>query len=288
MSGTPTPETELERIQGPSGWFSRERGRRRRARALASRADLSDLRAPGLGGGHAGGGRRGDGERRVVVGLEVTVADVRKAPRLIVITDRESGPLDVWLRHLEELLAGAAPGSVQVMLRDRQLAIRERRHFGELLRQLTEQHHQSLSVSDRLDLAVLLRADAVHLSEASVSTADARAFARLHGQRWAVSAAAHAPERWLTASDDALLLSPVMAPRKGRPALGLEALRQARLASRQRPEGLGACRLFALGGVTSGNARALLDAGADGVALIGELFEPGAPSALVRALGIPR
>jgi thiamine-phosphate pyrophosphorylase len=220
--------------------------------------------------------------------LEVTHGDAMNAPRLIVITDRESGPLDVWLRHLEELLAVAEPGGVQVLLRDPRLPIRERRQLGELLRQLTEQHRQSLSVGDRLDLAVLLRADAVHLSEASVTTEDARAFARLHGQRWAVSAAAHAPERCLTASEDALLLSPIMAPRKGRPALGLEALRRARSACGERSEALGNCRLYALGGVTSQNARALLDAGADGVALIGELFEPRAPTALVRALGIQR
>lgn len=210
------------------------------------------------------------------------------APRLIVITDREGGPLDMWLRHLEELLAAAEPGSVQVLLRDPRLAIRERRHFGELLRGLTERHRQSLSVNDRLDLAVLLRADAVHLSEASVSAADARDFARLHGQRWAVSAAAHGIERCLTASEDALLLSPLMAPRKGRPALGLAALEQARRACRERSTELGRCRLYALGGVTSENARALLDAGADGVALIGELFEPSAPRALVSALGIQR
>lgn len=209
-------------------------------------------------------------------------------PRLIVITDRESGPLDVWLRHLEELLAAAEPGAVQVLLRDARLPIRERRHFGELLRELTEQHCQSLSVGDRLDLAVLLRADAVHLSEASVTSEDARLFARLHGQRWAVSAAAHDPERCLTASEEALLLSPIMAPRKGRPALGLEGLRRARSACEGRPEALGSCRIYALGGVTSENARALLDAGADGVALIGELFEPGAPTALVSALGIQR
>ena len=137
--------------------------------------------------------------------LEIPDADLMTAPRLIVITDRESGPFDVWLRHLEDLLAAAEPGSVQVLLRDPRLAIRERRELGELLRRLTEQHRQSLGVSDRLDLAVVLRADAVHLSEASVSAADARAFARDQGHCWAVSAAAHAIERCLEASEDALL-----------------------------------------------------------------------------------
>lgn len=220
--------------------------------------------------------------------FEVTGGHVTTAPRLIVITDRESGPLDVWLRQLEELLAAAAPGSTQVMLRDRRLPIRERRDFGELLRRLTEQHRQSLAVNDRLDLALLLRADAVHLSEASVSVVEARAFASRQGQRWSVSAAAHDPERCLTANGDAVLLSPVLGARKGRPALGLGVLSEMRRRWSERAPELGSCRLYALGGVTAQNARALLDAGADGVALIGELFSPGAPRALVSALGIAR
>lgn len=216
------------------------------------------------------------------------VVTAMTAPRLVVITDRERGPLDVWLRHVEWLLAAAQPGSVEVLLRDRLLPVRERQRLGVSLRALTERYRQSFSVNDRLDLALLLGSDAVHLSEASVSTADARAWGGLHGRRWRVSAACHAPERYLTATEDALLLSPILEARKGRPALGWAAVAQARELCRGRAAELGRCDLYALGGVTSRNARALLDAGADGVALIGELFEPGAPRALVKALGIER
>lgn len=210
-------------------------------------------------------------------------------PRLIVITDRTRGPLDSWLAQLEGLLERARAGSVEVMLRDPELPVSERYQLGQLLRGMTQRYGQSLSVSDRLDLALLLDAQAVHLSEASVAPADARAFARSRGRSFRVSAACHAPERCITATEDALLVSPIMATRKGRPALGASVFGHMRrqMARRRAPE-LGPCRLYALGGVTAGDAGMLRAAGADGVALIGELFEAGAPRALVTALRIER
>jgi thiamine monophosphate synthase len=65
-------------------------------------------------------------------------------------------------------------------------------------------------------------------------------------------------------------------------------LTRALLARQQRSARLGACLVYALGGVTRHNARALLDAGADGVALIGEALQPAGPSELLRALRIQR
>lgn len=209
-------------------------------------------------------------------------------PRLIVISDTARGPVELWLQKLEGLLAAAQATTVEVQLRDRQLPIRERQRLGEVLRALTRRHGQSFSVNDRLDLAVLLDADAVHLSELSVSADEARSYAGRQNRRWRVSAACHSPEQFAMATADALLLSPVMEARKDRSPLGFKGLRAAERARHERPAALGDCRLYALGGVTRHDARALLDAGADGVALIGELYEPDAPEALLRALRIER
>jgi len=117
-----------------------------------------------------------------------------RGPRLIVISDSERAPQQTWFEQLERLLGGAGPGSVLVLLRDRQLPIRARQQLGQRLRQLTRAFGQWLSVSDRLDLAALLEADGVHLSEDSVSVADARALGVSLGRSWYVSAACHAPE----------------------------------------------------------------------------------------------
>jgi thiamine-phosphate pyrophosphorylase len=174
------------------------------------------------------------------------------------------------------------------MLRDRQLPIRERRQLGERLRRLTAQHGQVFAVNDRLDLAALLEADAVHLSESSVSVEDARAFGERQGRRWWVSRACHDPAEAALSDADALLLSPIAAPRKGRPPLGVEGLASARRALISRAAQLGACRLYALGGIGAADARQWIDAGADGVALIGALLDAEAPRVLIDRLGLQR
>ena len=209
-------------------------------------------------------------------------------PALIAITDTERGSIELWLARLEQLASGAAPGRVLVMLRDRQLPVRERKSLGERLRELTRRHGQSLCVNDRLDLAALLEADAVHLSESSVSVQDARAFGVSRGRPWWVSSAAHHPADAASTAADALLLSPIAQARKGRPALGVAGVQSARAALERRSPDQGTCRLYALGGVDADNAPALLRAGADGVALIGALLEPEAPRALNAALGLGR
>ncbi|HEU4582245.1 MAG TPA: thiamine phosphate synthase [Polyangiaceae bacterium] len=208
------------------------------------------------------------------------------APRLIVISDSERGAREQWLQNLQGALSAARPGSVLVLLRDPASPIRARLELGRHLRGLTRAAEQLLSVSDRLDLAWLLEADGVHLSEASVSTEDARLFAREHGRRWWVSRACHEPRRLLDTRADALLLSPIAEPRKGRPALGLDGVREALELRARRPPELGGCELYALGGITRHNAAEMIAAGAQGVALIGELFLPGAAPALLAALGI--
>jgi thiamine-phosphate diphosphorylase len=210
------------------------------------------------------------------------------APAIIAITDTERGPFERWLAQLERLLTLAAPERVLVMLRDRQLSARERLSLGRRLRELTRRHGQRLSVNDRLDLAVLLEADAVHLAESSVAACDARAFARARGFSLWISRAAHQPADAAHVDADALLLSPIIEPRKGRPALGLAGIEAARAAREQRASVLGACGLYALGGVGAADAAACLRAGADGVALIGALLEPDAPRALVAQLGLAR
>jgi thiamine-phosphate pyrophosphorylase len=211
-----------------------------------------------------------------------------KAPGLIVISDSERGARDEWLANLENTLAAARPGSVLVLLRDPASPIRQRLELGRHLRGLTRSHGQALSVNERLDLAWLLDADAVHLSEASISTEDARAFARERGCRWWVSRACHDPQRLLHETADGVLLSPIAEPRKGRPALGLDGLREALELRARRPPALAGCAVYALGGITGRNAAEMLAAGANGVALIGELFVPGAGPALLAALGISK
>jgi len=147
-----------------------------------------------------------------------------------------------------------------VQLRDPELSASELLCLGKELRDLTRAAAMSLVVNDRLDLALVLAADGVHLGRRSVSVSEAR---RLLGPAAWISTSCHDLAQLgavAAAGPNAVLLSPIFAsPGKGEP-LGLGALAEARAVL---PPAIG---LIALGGVTPKRVRACLDAGANGVA----------------------
>lgn len=205
--------------------------------------------------------------------------------RLVVISDFAGRGFDASMERLEQLVVAAHAGSVLVQLRDRTWPALARLEAGKQLRRLTEDTGQGLCINDRLDLAVLLEADAVHLPQQGLSVKAARHFlATVTGGTRPVTIfqAAHEPDAALRSRADGVLLSPAIAPRKGRPALGIESMVEA--SSRCRSSGLPA--IYALGGVDASAARQLVEGGVDGVAIQGALFEPLSP--LLRALRIAR
>lgn len=206
-------------------------------------------------------------------------------PRLIAITDLGVLAAQLLVARVERLATSAVPGSVAVVLRDHAASARERLELGRELRRVTRDAGQELWVADRLDLALLLDADGAHLGEASVPAAAAR---RLLGPGRRISRAWHRT-RLAGATDelqgvDALLLSPVFAARKGRPALGISGLAQA---LRTLAALGGAPRVYALGGVGGAEAAQALAAGAWGVAALGAALR-GDAEALLDALAIRR
>jgi thiamine-phosphate pyrophosphorylase len=202
------------------------------------------------------------------------------APKLIAITDLERATEQISLERFELWARAAQPGSLMIQLRDRKLSDRRRLAFGMRLRELTRAYNQLFAVNDRIDLALLLGADGLHLGEGSVEPARART---LVDPLW-ISRACHDPADALVPGADAILLSPLLAARKERPALGLEALGRARA---QIAQTTGArVSVYALGGVDAGNAAACLTAGADGIAAIGALLDSADPAPLLRALGV--
>lgn len=211
---------------------------------------------------------------------------MRAWPRLIAITDCGLLPASEQLARLARLAADAEAGSVALLLRDHGLSGGARLDFGQRLQAVARRAAQQLWVADRLDLALLLEADVLHLGEASVSAVAARAVwprSRRIARAWHALAVTHAAEAEL-AGVDALLVSPVLSPRKGRPALGLSAFAALGEQLRARNQ---AYPLYALGGVAPENAASCLTAGAAGVAAIGAaLAADCAP--LLRALDILR
>jgi thiamine-phosphate pyrophosphorylase len=206
-----------------------------------------------------------------------------QALRLIAITDCERFGDQALLERWERLAASAVPGSTAVDLRERSLAGRALLSLGQRLADVAARFGQLLIVNDRLDVAALLSADGVHLGENAVETARARDL--LTSPSAFVVRACHEPLRVDDVDADIVLLSPILAERKGNPALGLTALRAAADALRATRD---APKLFALGGVDAEGAARCLAAGAQGVAAIASAFAEATPLPLLRALGIER
>jgi thiamine-phosphate pyrophosphorylase len=206
---------------------------------------------------------------------------VPDAPRLIVFSDTTRAPVDLMLERFARLALSARPGSVLFVLRDYGLSARARLALGLELRALARLGQQSFGLADRVDLARALAADALHLPELGLGPQEARS---LLGSAVFVSRACHDRHSPVIPGVDALLVSPIFAARKGRPALGLTALGKAH---ERGPESPAQPLVYALGGVGSGNAAACVAAGAKGVAVIGAALTLD-HGPLLRALAISR
>jgi thiamine-phosphate pyrophosphorylase len=126
----------------------------------------------------------------------------------------------------------------------------------------------ALVVNDRADVARIVGADGLHLGQDDLTPEDARAVV---GAGIILGVSTHdlaQLERAATAPVDYVAVGPVFETRSKRnpdPVVGLELVRRARAAT--------SLPLVAIGGITRGNAREVIGAGADGVAVISDLLE---------------
>ena len=186
------------------------------------------------------------------------------APLAIVVTDMQTVPEEQLIARLDgaKRLASALATRLCVMLRDPELPPDSLLRLGRRLRARCKELGASFIVNDRLDLALALEADGLHLGRRSLPLSLVRAHV---GRRLWLSTSCHGLDELAAvaaAEPDAVLLSPIFAsPGKGAP-LGLAALSVAR--ARLPAEAL----LVALGGVSSELAAGCLAAGADAVAAI--------------------
>ncbi len=183
---------------------------------------------------------------------------IRLPARLLVVTDRHqaSKPLP---ELVEDLLAG---GVRWIWLRDKDLPSTERRVLAHDLAARAARHGANLTVGADVALAAECGAG-VHLGARD----DVAAARHRLGSRALIGVSAHSPAESLeaqAAGADYITLSPIFAsaskPGYG-PALGLEALRAASASG---------VPVLALGGIKAETARACIDAGAAGVAVMGE------------------
>jgi thiamine-phosphate pyrophosphorylase len=170
---------------------------------------------------------------------------------------------DLGRSHLEIAEAALAAGVRTIQFRDKNMTTRELLETASALRQKTRSAGARLFVNDRVDVALAVEADGVHLGPDDMPVTAAR---RLAGSRLCIGASAGTVEEAIAAAEagaDYLGVGSVFAtdtkPDAGDP-IGLEGLRKIAAATR--------LPVIAIGGITRENAASVIDAGADGAAVI--------------------
>jgi len=132
----------------------------------------------------------------------------------------------------------------------------------------------SLIMNDRADLCLAADCDGLHVGQDDLSPESARSI--IAPSRW-LGVSTHNPKQVAEAdktSADYLAIGPIFATsskENADPVVGLELIRRARELTRK--------PLVAIGGINRGNARSVIDAGADSVAVISDLLRAPRKSA---------
>ncbi len=185
-------------------------------------------------------------------------------PKLYPITDTRLSAL-THAEQVERLIHG---GASLIQLREKQRDARLFFREAEAALRVARASGVRLIINDRVDLALALGADGVHLGQDDLPVEAAR---RLLGERAIIGFSTHNIEQALEAARlpiDYLALGPIF-PTSSKenpdPVVGLEGLSRVR-------EALPSIPLVAIGGITLENGAETLAAGADSLAVISALL----------------
>lgn len=185
--------------------------------------------------------------------------------RIYPITDTKISGLS----HAEQVSRLIEGGAKLIQLREKHLSPREFFRDARQALLIARAAGVRVIINDRVDLALALKADGVHLGQSDLPPEAAR---RLLGPRAVVGYSVHSVEQARAAAAlpiDYLGIGPVFATSTKEnpdPIIGLEGLLQARKEAADIP-------LVAIGGITLDSISRVLDAGADAVALISSLLQ---------------
>jgi thiamine-phosphate diphosphorylase len=185
------------------------------------------------------------------------------------------------LSHAEQVTRLSAGGATLIQLREKHLSPREFYAEAEAALRFARERKVRLIINDRVDIAIALKADGVHLGQDDLAPEAAR---RLLGEDAIIGVSTHNVEQAREAARqpvDYIAIGPIYATSSKEnpdPVVGLEGLRRVR-------EAVGTIPLVAIGGINRENANEVIDAGADSVAVISLLLsEPSEIERLTREL----
>ena len=173
------------------------------------------------------------------------------------------------LSHTEQVSRLIAGGATVIQLREKHLSPREFFRDAQKALIVARSSGVQIIVNDRVDIALALGADGVHLGQSDLSPEAAR---ELLGDNAVIGFSVHSIEQVEAAMDlpvDYLGVGPVFSTSTKEnpdPVISLDGLRRTR-------EVAGEISLVAIGGITLDNASEVLEAGADAVAVVSALLE---------------
>ena len=183
-------------------------------------------------------------------------------------------------RSLLDMVCAAVDGGVTcVQVREKTVSSRAYVERLAPLRGLLRERGVPLFVNDRVDIALAVEADGIHLGQTDMPLALAR---RIAGDRLIIGISCEAPQDAVEAERggaDYVSVSPVFAtPTKTdtAPALGLDGVRAIRAAVR--------VPVVTIGGINASNAADVIRAGADGVCVVSAIVGAPDPRAAAAAL----
>jgi thiamine-phosphate pyrophosphorylase len=168
---------------------------------------------------------------------------------------------------VEALKEAAAGGAMLFQYRDKTAPGRDLYHQAEQLRQAACDVGATFIVNDRCDVAMAVEADGVHLGQGDLPLSLAKA---VMGPDKLIGISTHTAEQVreaTTGGADYVGFGPIFptaSKADHEPVVGVEGLRHARL--------LTPLPMFAIGGITIANAEGIMQAGADGIAVLSAVW----------------
>ncbi|MGE5173033.1 MAG: thiamine phosphate synthase [Betaproteobacteria bacterium] len=183
--------------------------------------------------------------------------------KLYLITDRKKTELP-----LSEAVRQALRGGVRaIQLREKDLPVRELLALAQEIRTITGAFGAKLFINDRVDVAVAVDADGVHLGNQSMPPEAVR---KVVGKRVLIAVSTHNLDEAIAAQRggaDFITYGPIYhteAKVKYGMPVGSESIKIMKNSIN--------IPIFALGGIKSGNIQNVLDSGAYGIAMISAIF----------------
>lgn len=196
------------------------------------------------------------------------------ALRLCLVTDRD---LSRGRSLLEIVAAAVRGGATMVQLREKNASTRLFVEEARALKQMLAPLGVALAINDRLDVALAVGADVLHVGQNDMRVEDVR---RIAGEKLAVGLSITSEADMLredARAADYLGVGPIFAQNTkpdATPPLGLEGFR-ALMKHGRKP-------VIAIGGLTAENSAAVLAAGADGLAVVSAIVAADDPEAATR------